>query len=144
MGKVNTTHKDMTKICIHCGRELDETRFPRNEKMKGGRRNDCRDCYNAARRRRYAENREKELAKNKEYREKNRDALNAARRKKYATDENYREKIKRRELERYYADIEESRRKSLERGKRYYKKTHPAPCFTATQLLKENPFEFND
>lgn len=38
------------KICKKCGRELDESSFPRNKKLKDGLSSICRDCSNAAQR----------------------------------------------------------------------------------------------
>ena len=51
-----------TKVCPKCGRELPITEFALNKTSKDGHVGQCKDCFNAYQRQRYARKKGKQIA----------------------------------------------------------------------------------
>jgi 5-methylcytosine-specific restriction endonuclease McrA len=73
----------MTRTCSKCGEAKASADFYRTSgsKHRDGLKKECKDCWNAARRARYAAKREGELAANAAWREENREHHDRLRRK---------------------------------------------------------------
>lgn len=71
----------LTKVCVKCREEkpLDDFYAVSGSNHRGGRKNECKVCWNRLRRERYARRREQELAKNAEWSAANPERHQAAR-----------------------------------------------------------------
>ena len=85
------------KRCKHCGVEKPLDDFYGDSAARDGHRPECKACTAARRKRWYAENREREIARVKEWQQVNAERLNAYRREHNATPER-----KRKQRDTYY------------------------------------------
>lgn len=71
------------KVCCHCKRELDESRFGKKSDQKDGLRRECKDCVREYGKRYRTENREQYLEKRYEREKKNPDKIKEHRKRNY-------------------------------------------------------------
>ena len=109
----------LTKICKECLVEKPTERFPRSKKNTDGFCGRCRDCVNAATRKRRTAKIEETRAKNREFYMKNREEINKQRREKNSIPEN---RIKIREYMREYIKDPIKNERKLESHRRSYLK----------------------
>ena len=95
----------MEKACTKCGEVKPLEKFKVDSRNNSGRAENCKECNNASYRKYYADNRDKELARGKKYREDNRDVIAASYRKYYA--ENRDKKLAAKNAKRRAAQLEQ-------------------------------------
>ena len=124
-----------TKICRICTKEIDIINFPKRKDAKDGYRNECKECYNKARKELYLSNIEHEKdvrkkyyinniekikEKNKEYVKKNEEHLKKYRREYYEKNKEKISEQKKKYAKQHQKEITLKRKEKRHNDEKYY------------------------